>query len=105
MAVYTCPVCRGRGSVPYGFYLSQTYDGSFVTHSTSTEVCRSCNGKGFVFDEFFGTAPKRISRCCSNCEMNDGMVYTSYPAKYICTISGYFNEGTHLCDLDDILDK
>lgn len=103
MAVYTCPVCGGRGFISCGFYSSQTYDGSSVTGSTSTEVCRSCNGRGIVFDEF-GTASKRISRCCSNCELNDGMMYTSYPPKYRCTIFGSYNEGTHTCNLDDVLD-
>ena len=104
MSVYTCPVCNGRGFVPCGFYLSQTYDGSSVTDSTSTEVCKSCNGRGIVFDEF-GTASKSNSRCCSNCELNDGMMYTSYPAKYRCAISGNYNEGTHTCNLDDIVSK
>lgn len=103
MAVYTCPVCRGRGSVPYGFYSSQTYDGSSVTDSTSTVVCKSCNGRGIVFDEF-ETYSKHIDRRCSNCELNDGMMYPSYPPKYRCTISGSYNEGTHTCNLDDVLD-
>ena len=105
MSVYTCPVCNGRGFVPCGFYLSQTYDGSSVTDSTSTELCRSCGGRGIIFDECLRAASNNGQRICSNCEMNDGMVYTSYPPKYRCTISGHFNEGTYLCDLDDVMDK
>lgn len=103
MSVYKCPVCGGRGFVPCGFYSSQTYDGSSVTNATSNEVCRSCHGRGIVFDEFLGSTSNSIHRCCSNCEMNDGVVYTSNPPKYRCTLSGYFNEGTHVCNLDDIL--
>lgn len=33
------------------------------------------------------------------------MVYPSYPPKYRFTLSGNFNEGTHTCNLDDILSK
>lgn len=102
MSVYRCPVCGGRGFVPCGFYSSQTYDGSSITNSTSTEVCRSCHGKGIVFDEFLGSTSNNISRCCSNCEMNDGRIYLSYPPKYRCTLSGNFNEGKHTCNLDEI---
>lgn len=105
MSVYKCPVCGGRGFVTCGFYSSQTYDGSSVTNSNSTEVCRSCNGRGIIFDEFLGSTSNSIHRYCSNCEMNDGMVYPSYPPKYRCTLSGNFNEGTHTCNLDDILSK
>lgn len=105
MSVYKCPVCGGRGFVPCGFYSSQKYDGSSITNSTSTEVCRSCHGRGIIFDEFLGTVSGLNKRCCSNCEMNDGMVYTSYPPKYRYTLSGNFNEGTHTCNLDDILSK
>lgn len=105
MSVYKCPVCGGRGFVPCGFYSSQTYYGSSVTASNSTEVCRSCNGRGIIFDEFLGSTSNSIHRYCSNCEMNDGMVYPSYPPKYRCTLSGNFNEGTHTCKLDDILSK
>ena len=90
MSVYKCPICGGRGFVPCGFYSSQTYDGSSITNSTSTEVCRSCHGRGIVFDEFLGSTSNGINRCCSNCEMNDGLVYTSYPPKYRCTLSGNF---------------
>ena len=62
MSAYKCPVCGGRGFVPYGFYLSQTYDGSSVTVSTSSEICRSCYGRGVVFDESLGTVSNLLFR-------------------------------------------
>ena len=102
MSVYKCPVCGGRGFVPFGFYSSQTYDRSSVTSSTSTEVCRSCHGRGIIFDEFLGTVSGLNQRCCGNCVMNDGMGYPSYPPKYRCTLTGNFNKENHKCDLDDI---
>lgn len=105
MAIYKCPVCEGRGFVPFGFYTRQPYDSSSVTGSASTELCRSCDGRGIIFDECLRTASNNGQRICSNCEMNDGMVYMSYPPKYRCTLSGCFNEGTHVCDLDDVMDK
>ena len=101
MSVYKCPVCGGRGFVPCGFYLSQTYDGSSVTTSTATEVCRSCQGRGVLFDEFLGTVSNSFHRCCNNCEMNDGMIYMSNPPKYRCTLTGDFNEANHICNSDE----
>ena len=80
MSVYRCPVCGGRGFVPCGFYSSQTNDGSSVTHHTSSEVCRSCNGRGIVFDEFLGTASISDNAFSNNCELC--MIYTSYPPEY-----------------------
>lgn len=41
-----CPVCEGRGTVPFGFYLSQT--GQILSTGTGIETCRSCDGKGIV---------------------------------------------------------
>ena len=43
---HTCPVCRGKGIVPNGFYLSTT--GQFSSTSTSPETCRSCHGQGYI---------------------------------------------------------
>ena len=45
MGVYVCPVCNGRGFVDAGFY-----DGASATLQTTT--CRSCSGKGIVFDAY-----------------------------------------------------
>lgn len=46
-----CPVCMGRGVVPYGFY-----DGIYpyivrdeaTTGGHLTETCRSCGGVGYI---------------------------------------------------------
>ena len=45
-SVVTCPVCGGNGLVMNGFY-NQT-SGVWTTGSTEPEMCRSCNGKGYV---------------------------------------------------------
>jgi DnaJ-class molecular chaperone len=38
-----CPVCNGTGQVPSGFY---NPGGQSIT--PVYEVCRSCNGKGYI---------------------------------------------------------
>jgi len=40
---HKCPVCRGRGTVPIGFYF---YEG--VKPTTKEVKCRSCNGNGII---------------------------------------------------------
>lgn len=45
--VQQCPVCRGKGSVPNGFYSSTTP--TWTTGSTTPEMCRSCNGLGVLW--------------------------------------------------------
>ena len=60
MAVYKCPVCEGRGFVRNDFYF---WNYSSVVPSTSntterTTICRTCNGKGIVF-ETVEYAPKK----------------------------------------------
>lgn len=47
--IYLCPVCLGKGLVPNGFYNV----GGITQYSSncSPEVCRSCNGKGYINDE------------------------------------------------------
>lgn len=37
---------------------------------------------------------------CANCEYNDGMVYTSLPPKYRCTITNEFHFGDDNCNVD-----
>lgn len=44
--VQVCPICKGNGIVPYGFY-NQT-SGFWVSSSNSTTQCKSCYGKGFI---------------------------------------------------------
>ena len=41
-----CPVCRGNGIVPNGFY-SQTRE-HWVSASCDQEQCRSCGGRGYI---------------------------------------------------------
>lgn len=41
---HKCPVCGGRGWVPPGFYAPS---GSIT--NTSSETCRSCDGKGVIW--------------------------------------------------------
>lgn len=42
MTPHCCPVCKGRGSVPAGFYTPWG-------HSTAEDTCRSCGGQGIVW--------------------------------------------------------
>lgn len=39
-------------------------------------------------------------KTCGDCEYNDGLCYTTYPAQYRCTITGKLNFGDHECNLD-----
>jgi len=48
MEAVLCPVCNGVGKVVSGFY-NRTGDCSYwVSSGGNPEVCRSCNGKGWV---------------------------------------------------------
>jgi len=44
---YCCPVCRGNGLVPNGFYRQTS--GDWATDSIVPETCRSCKGTGIVW--------------------------------------------------------
>jgi hypothetical protein len=44
----TCPVCSGKGLVPYGFYEIGRTEFAWGGTSCPTETCRSCNGKGYI---------------------------------------------------------
>lgn len=39
-------------------------------------------------------------RTCGNCSFNDGICYTSYPAKYRCTFDNGYYEGFHPCHFE-----
>lgn len=43
-----CPVCEGKGLVPYGFYtvIGQPY---FSSTNTAPETCKSCGGRGIIW--------------------------------------------------------
>jgi len=45
---HRCPICNGNGLVPNGFY-NQT-SGMWCTTDTAPECCKSCNGKGIVWE-------------------------------------------------------
>lgn len=48
MTPYKCPICKGHGIVPGGFYLSTT---QYSYTNCSSETCRACNGTGIVWGE------------------------------------------------------
>lgn len=110
MGVYKCPVCEGRGQVPAGFY-HQYVSPSVV--NTCPETCKSCSGKGVIFDTdcfyphintslpddyTFSYGTVCGSNSCSNCGHNDGMVYTSNPVKYKCTLTNEWHTADYKCD-------
>ena len=39
---------------------------------------------------------------CANCEYNDGIVYTSLPPQYKCTLTNKFHFGDDRCDADEV---
>ena len=110
MGVYKCPVCEGRGFVSRDFYISQHSYGT--TNSTATETCRTCGGKGIVFDSqvFSGNVyPQhhqgdtgymtfQCEGTCSNCEYNDRMCYTSNPPKWKCTLTNEWHTADYRCE-------
>ena len=49
MKAHKCPVCNGRGLVPYGFYQSQS--GKWTAGGIGDELCKSCHGSGVVWHE------------------------------------------------------
>ena len=42
-----CPICKGVGSVPKGFYDGHVHP--WVNGAPEREVCRACNGKGILY--------------------------------------------------------
>lgn len=115
MGVYKCPVCEGRGFVADGFYniSSNLYQS---TSTNPTVICRTCGGKGIVFDAAMfqggcyghagpavvhegdpGYSTFQYKGTCSNCEHNDRMVYTSNPPKWKCKLDGSWHTGDYRC--------
>lgn len=43
---HTCPVCNGKGTVPWWFYKSDM--GSISSIASSEEIYKSCGGKGYI---------------------------------------------------------
>ena len=111
MSVHKCPVCEGKGQVPAGFYYLNT---SPSVINTSPETCRSCGGKGIIFEygysdfndynkpyefgDYNSTSCIASQGCCAFCANNDGMVYTSNPVKYKCMIDRDWHEAGHCCE-------
>ena len=108
MGVYKCPVCEGKGQVPAGFYFTNAAP---TVVNTCPETCKSCGGKGIVFDaDMFsgnvynqhhqgdpGYMTFQCKGTCSNCEHNDRVCYTSNPVKYKCTLYNTWHEADYRC--------
>ena len=51
MEIKKCPVCLGNGLVSNGYYNATRQEEGYLlwtSGSTEPEICRSCNGKGYV---------------------------------------------------------
>lgn len=95
MSTQVCPVCRGKGLVPNGFY---NVSSNISTTSTTPETCRSCGGKGYII---VTPSPNHFianTLNCSNCDNNDRMCYTSNPIKYKCILDNTFHYAYDSCD-------
>lgn len=64
MGVYKCPICEGRGTVDASFYL-RSNESNVALHSHNAVTCKSCGGKGIVFDEI-NYSPKSTTRLDKN---------------------------------------
>lgn len=113
-----CPVCKGRGRVPAGFY--SVY---YPISNTPDEACRSCKGKGYISilnnktkynnsnqQSCFtnnSNIPQTINknsgfRTCGGCSLTDGLIYTSNPPKVKCTILDTYRYTTDKCFLYNV---
>lgn len=91
MSVQVCPVCNGRGLVPNGFY-----DTSYSSSSTAPEICRSCQGKGYLVIPDLTDSYYKV-KSCSKCNKNDGLCYLSNPPQYKCTLDSHMYTSDHSC--------
>jgi hypothetical protein len=50
LKIQRCPVCEGRGTMPNGFYARTSFPGLMPQSNPvpRTEVCKSCDGKGYI---------------------------------------------------------
>jgi len=55
MSVHICPICSGRGKVIKGFYDNVQIDSTTSASLLATELCRTCGGKGIVWDNVSNT--------------------------------------------------
>lgn len=46
--IQKCPICKGCGLVPGGFYTSLQGHIDQWTSGSSSEICRACNGCGII---------------------------------------------------------
>lgn len=115
MSAEVCPVCRGKGLVPNGFYVvgSSNLGNYQKTTSDTPETCRSCGGKGYLIGPEYIQASvypeslvSNIVKSCSNCTNNDGnskgyMVQNKDnvygESKYRCLLSGKLYSANHHC--------
>ena len=95
MNVEICPVCKGRCTVSADFY-----DVNCIKFNSCPVTCRSCNGKGYIVIPYDISSNYMTDSCrsCATCSLNDGVVYTSNPPCYKCTIDGQFYYCDHSCD-------
>jgi len=75
---YKCPICGGSGKVPFNFYKDRPSTSSTI--SINYEECRSCGGKGVIWDysdnykfDYSEYKPKNDSTTyyspCDNCNV------------------------------------
>lgn len=50
MTPYCCPICKGCGNVPGGFYNVTAGHITEWISGSSMEQCRACKGKGIVWE-------------------------------------------------------
>lgn len=67
-------------------------------NKTDLGYCKSTGYCSRYFKSKF-TPLDPFSTTCANCKHNDGLVYTSFPPKYRCTITNNFHFGYEFCEL------
>jgi hypothetical protein len=50
MTPHVCPICKGKRTVPGGFY-RMTLEGLWTSYNDEPdEICRTCQGSGIVWE-------------------------------------------------------